>query len=274
MVKAYTTGMSIGCTWDLRELHALTSRWRKPRLRPGQSKSPCRGGNRGFRLRLLPFFLLFLHSLATATPQRVSIDDAALDTTALQPGQQAVVAVKVAIQPGFHTQSHEPGDGYIPFVAKLLGNPAIDSLPPVYPAGKSRFYPSLGALNIYTGTITIYLPIQVNQSAAAGPLTLSGTIHEQACDDSQCYAPVTIPFTIATQVVPIGNPVQPANGPLFTGFDPAYFAKVLKQPIRRRPSPPRRIWRALTFLAGISRFPRTVGAWCWRSRSGWGSSLT
>jgi thiol:disulfide interchange protein len=198
--------------------------------------------HRRLRVRLIPFgaasrfwvitpillLFAFLASTASAAPQRVTIAETALNTDALQPGQQAVVAVRVEIHAGFHTQSHSPGHGYIPFVARLSANPAIAVLDPVYPAGQARFYPSLGALNVYSGTITVYLPIEVNTSAASGPFTLTGSIHEQTCDENQCYAPESIPFSIATQVVPTGQPMHPANGELFAGFDPSYFAKVLK----------------------------------------------
>jgi thiol:disulfide interchange protein len=177
----------------------------------------------------------------------------------------------VDIHAGFHTQSHIPGQaGMVPFVAKLMPSPGIVSLDPVYPAGKAHFYPALGALNIYSGNVTIYLPIEVNQSAQAGPIALAGSIHVQTCDDSQCYAPVSIPFSIATQVVPIGQAVHPAHEELFTGFDPSYFAKVLKPATLTPPSTPSPVIAAPAAEASFDIF----GVHFVLSKDSWGLALS
>jgi thiol:disulfide interchange protein len=219
---------------------------------------------------LFGFFVLPA-ATASAAPQRVTIAASALNTDALEPGQQAVVAVKVDIHAGFHTQSHIPGQaGMVPFVAKLMPSPGIVSLDPVYPAGKAHFYPALGALNIYSGNVTIYLPIEVNQSAQAGPIALAGSIHVQTCDDSQCYAPVSIPFSIATQVVPIGQAVHPAHEELFTGFDPSYFAKVLKPATLTPPSTPSPVIAAPAAEASFDIF----GVHFVLSKDSWGLALS
>jgi thiol:disulfide interchange protein DsbD len=151
---------------------------------------------------------------------------AAVNTSALQPGQQAAVAVVVDVPQGLHAQSHKPlQDNLIPLEVKVDENPAVTALGPVYPEGEIETYPALGKLSVYTGRVIVYVPVQVKGDAAAGPVTLSGTVRLQICDDKACFAPQTLKWAVETKIVGAGEALQPAHPELFKGFDPSVFSR-------------------------------------------------
>src|SRR5262245_23765124 len=136
------------------------------------------------------FFLLIPISGAQGS-SRATVS-AALNLTALQPGQQAVVAVVLDVKQGFHAQSHTPkGEGSIATELAVETTPGITTFAPIYPAGEDESYPNLGDLNVYTGHAIIYVPLQISSSASPGPMRISGKITYQICDNKVCYAPET-----------------------------------------------------------------------------------
>lgn len=175
-------------------------------------------------LSLLAVFCLS----ALAQAQNQATTRAELNVSALQPGQQAVLAVVVDVADGFHAQSRTPLDpAFIPFEVTVSTVPGLTTFEPIYPKGHVEEYPALGMLDIYSGRVIVYVPIQVNSDAPPGALTLKGTATFQICDDKVCYAPESPEFEVSTQVVAAGATVS-ANAPeLFAGFDPRVFANLL-----------------------------------------------
>lgn len=189
------------------------------------------------RRTALPVFFSCIALLLAATaargakPVRAEVAEAAVNFTAVQPGQQAVVAVVLDIKPGFHAQSHTPSDeNYIKFEAKPPSNPAIHWLDPIYPAGQKEHYAELGDLNVYTGRITIYIPFEVKEDAAVGDLKMEIALNMQICDEKVCYAPQTIVAPLATLIVAPGQKIEPSRPELFKGFDPAIFSHSRTKP--------------------------------------------
>lgn len=173
-------------------------------------------------------FLLLARLVAAAEdPARAKIS-AELNMSALQPGSQAVVAVVLDLQPGFHAQSNAPKEGNIATEVVLPDAPPIQAFAPVYPAGKDEFYPSLGTLNVYSGKTIIYVPIEVSSQAAPGTVKIAGNITTQICDDNQCFAPETTPFEVQTEIVAAGAAIQPSHAELFEHFDPSIFSRLQK----------------------------------------------
>ena len=162
-----------------------------------------------------------------APPQHAKLSAAVVNLSALQPGQQAVAAVVLDVNEGFHAQSHTPSQPeYIKFVAKLDPSDAVTLYEPVYPPGEEKEYGSLGKLNVYTGRVIVYVPLQVKAGVGEGPVKISGTLRYQVCDDNVCYPPSKTPFTIETKVVAAGQSVEPQNPELFQGFDFKIFSKL------------------------------------------------
>ncbi len=177
--------------------------------------------------RHLPLILLALSSLAMAQSQQATLS-AALNYTAVQPGQQAVVAVVLDIAPGLHAQSRTPlEEGLIAFNVTFEPLANIDFFAPVYPLAEVHDYPALGKVSVYTGRVIVYVPLQVKRDATPGPIQLKGSVTYQICDDKTCFEPQSPPIQIATQVVPAGQPVSANKPELFKDFDPTVFAKLL-----------------------------------------------
>lgn len=181
-------------------------------------------------------YLICLITLAFATPasaaRKTATYSAEFNTSALQPGQTAVVAVLFDVLPGYHAQSHQPLDAYlIPFALSPDANPGVEFLDPIYPPGEIVTSPALGKQSVYTGHITIYLPLRVKPGASLGDTTISGKLNWQACNDQVCFQPQkNQPFTIATKIVSAETPVTPTDPAVFSGFDPRVFSNGATRP--------------------------------------------
>ena len=126
--------------------------------------------------RWLPFVFALLMSLpAMAQQSRVKVQSA-LNTTALRPGQDGLVAIVLDIAKGFHAQSNTPTGDNLPTAATMKPAAGLEFSAPVYPLGLLKEYPALGKLNVYDGRAIIYVPLKVKADAPAGPVKLAGTI--------------------------------------------------------------------------------------------------
>lgn len=56
-------------------------------------------------------------------------------------------------------------------------------------------------LVVYGGAFTIKLPVEAPPGAPPATYALEGEFHYQACDSARCFAPRSIPFTVAVEEV-------------------------------------------------------------------------
>jgi thiol:disulfide interchange protein DsbD len=139
-----------------------------------------------------------------------------LDSSALEPGHPARLAVVLDVEPGYHAQSHTPLDEFaIKCELKLDAASGIEFGEAVYPAGKIQDYPQLGKLSIYSGRAIIIVPITVSKDAKVGPISLSGKVTMQICNDDTCFPPEDVAFSVNTTNVPVGASVESQNAELF-----------------------------------------------------------
>src|SRR5262245_31596945 len=125
---------------------------------------------------LLILLFLVLSTAVAAAQERATLSTA-LNQSALQPGKDAVLAVILDIEPGFHSQSNKPLDpNLFPFKIALDANPALEPQSPVYPEGHIEDYPQLGRMSVYSGRAVAYVPIKVKSSAQPGPITITGNL--------------------------------------------------------------------------------------------------
>jgi thiol:disulfide interchange protein len=154
---------------------------------------------------------------AAGFPKFATVNKAVVNYKALQPNLQAVGAVVVEIDPGFHSQSNKPTgkifeaatpeesekwkDG-VRFTVTVDPNDAIVPSAPVYPEGKSeKFQFDPANLNVYEGRVTVYIPFQVKGDAKPGAVKLTGKVNYQCCDANACYQPQSLPFVIETTIM-------------------------------------------------------------------------
>ncbi|HSU66043.1 MAG TPA: protein-disulfide reductase DsbD domain-containing protein [Tepidisphaeraceae bacterium] len=200
--------------------------------------------------------LLLLPAVSRAAPQsRGEVKQAVVNYSALRAGGNAMAAVVVEIQKGFHAQSHTPLDpDYIKFEIMPEANAAVTFGEPKYPAGVVENYPELGKLSVYTGRVVLYVPIQVKADAKPGPIEIRGKVRYQVCDDKACYPPEKPAFKITTEIVPAAAEVKPNEPELFKGVESAEAAPAVTAPppVVKDAGPQGALFQFLTaFLAGI-----------------------
>lgn len=131
---------------------------------------------------------------AAARPGHVSLQS---DSFTIDSGKPAWIELRFHVDPGFHINSHTPGDEtLIPtgFVAERTESSRL--LRTEFPAG-IPFHLPLGTgqtLSTYSGDFNIRLEISV---PARGDSTLDGKLHYQACDNASCFPPRDLPVHLA-----------------------------------------------------------------------------
>jgi DsbC/DsbD-like thiol-disulfide interchange protein len=121
--------------------------------------------------------------------------DAALAPAKLAPGAKAVLTLTLKIAPNFHIYANDPGDKFaVPtsFEAAAVSGAknAIALGRPAFPAPQI-----VDGLNIHEGTVVVKVPVTVPKSTKAGLYTLSGKVRYQACNQSSCLPPTSVPVS-------------------------------------------------------------------------------
>ena len=190
-----------------------------------------------------------------AGPQRAEITKSELSLSALPIGHKAWIAVQVEIKPGFHAQSHEPLDPLLKkFSLTMTDNPSLSFGEAKYPPGKVEDYPKLGKLSVYTGTVTVYVPVETNADAKPGAIQIAGKVAYQICDDNECFMPEKKAFTIDTRIVTSDTAVQPNDPDFFKEIASSGPMPTAPQPevIAQQPAVASAAFQFfLAFLAGI-----------------------
>ncbi|MDX1577754.1 MAG: thioredoxin family protein [Gemmatimonadota bacterium] len=127
----------------------------------------------------------------------------ALDRESYAPGQRARLAVRLTIEPGWHTNSHEPTYEYLIGTEARFETPAGWPAPdePTYPPGEMKtfgFAPE--PISVYEDEVFVRSEIAVPEEAEPGTYPIRTTVTYQACDDKMCLAPVTTESTIGLTV--------------------------------------------------------------------------
>lgn len=179
------------------------------------------------RLILLVFGLLFLVAPgATATPaiSRLPVSDAAIQRTErieaelvpmsawVAPGSTALVAVRQAIQPGWHTYWRNPGDSGGATTLNWTLPTGVRAGDIVWPVPERQRLQSLMNFG-YSGTV--YLPVPVDIPADARPgsnLPLSVRALFLVCSDEMCV-PDELTLTLNLPVRAGAAPLEPVHGP-------------------------------------------------------------
>jgi len=173
--------------------------------------------------RFLCLLLMMLPLLLAARPPRAQVN-AEINYSALPPGQEAVVAVTLDVPPGLHVQAHDAPKPFIASTLTVAEVPQLEFLNAQYPPAALVEYPALGKLRVYTGKVTMYLPLRVSrQAAVGGEIEVAGEVRYQACDERTCYAPERVPFAAKAKVVQAGEAVA-STSTTFAAFDPRVFA--------------------------------------------------
>ena len=110
--------------------------------------------------------------------------------------QRVVLNVDVALKPKMHVYAPDQpkGQDYIPIVLTVASNAAYQLLEkPRYPPSEKLFFaPLKETQHVYSKSFRVAQPIIVTADVSREPLTITGTVRYQACDDAICYVPQTV----------------------------------------------------------------------------------
>ena len=113
-----------------------------------------------------------------------------------------LIHLQVTIDDGFHAQSHTPLDpNLIPLTVTMLDAADVAFDAPSYPQPTIEEYAGLGKVSVYTGAVTIDVPVHLTKPSAQGvtlsAVKLSGTLRLQICNSNTCFAPQKLPFDVS-----------------------------------------------------------------------------
>jgi peroxiredoxin len=122
-------------------------------------------------------------------------------TQAARPGTKIVLSLEVDLKPGMHV--YAPGvQGYIPIEWKLEEGAAAKPRVFEYPRSRMMHLKAIGeTVPVYRDRVRINREITFGSEdvlkplvSQTGDLILKGSFRYQACDDSKCYIPETVPL--------------------------------------------------------------------------------
>jgi DsbC/DsbD-like thiol-disulfide interchange protein len=165
-------------------------------------------------------------SLSHASPQSAMVSAASIVKpqayVSLQPvprGNEFQVAVVAEIARGYHVNSHKPTDAYlIPTTVTPQLPAGFQLVDTIYPDGKLEtfaFSPDK-PLDVYTGSVTLRLRLIAQADAVLGPAAIPFTLRYQACSESTCLPPVTIPVSIKLDIADANAKARPIHPEIFT----------------------------------------------------------
>ncbi len=138
----------------------------------------------------------------------------------LQPvprGGTVEIAVVAEILKGFHTNSNKPKEDYLIPTTLTAELPAsLKLLETHYPKGtEQKFEFSDTPLDVYDGTITIRMKLQVAAETPTGTVSVPLTLRYQACNDRACLPPVKLPVPADLQIAAVGAKAVPQHPNIF-----------------------------------------------------------
>jgi DsbC/DsbD-like thiol-disulfide interchange protein len=145
-------------------------------------------------MKSLAITLVSALSLVAASAQKKETDYVKFEKAdiagAPAAGARVTATLKFKIEPGFHTQSHQPSEDYfIPTVLKLDNVAGIKAGELKYPAGKEEKVDGLDKpLSVFDKEFAITVPLAISAQAKL-PATLTGTLTYQACKGAVCFPP-------------------------------------------------------------------------------------
>jgi hypothetical protein len=129
------------------------------------------------------------------------------------------VAVVLKIRNGFHVNAREVTEDYLIPTDLRAEVPAGFKLGTVaYPKGalQTFTFSKNKKLNVYSGNVTILLPLTVLANAALGPQHIPMKLRYQACSTEICLPPVTKEVDATLNIVASSSAAKAANPEIFS----------------------------------------------------------
>jgi hypothetical protein len=174
-----------------------------------------------FAFSLLAAALLLSSPAGSQTPsgKDVVAPEAYASHDPVARGMSFQVAVVLKIRPGFHVNAREVSEDYLIPTDLHAEVPAGFKLGTVtYPRGtlQTFTFAKNKKLNVYSGNVTILLPLTVLPTAPLGVQHVPMKLRYQACSTEICLPPVTKEIDATLNVVANSTAAKPANPELFS----------------------------------------------------------
>ena len=136
----------------------------------------------------------FLVPAGPAVSQKPDVRARFVLPTAATAGTKTTVLVEMTLGPKWHVNSHTPAEDFL-IPTDLTLKASAGKLSPIrYPKHVERkFAFSEKPLRVYEGTVRFEADLNL-PAGAKGPVSLSGTLSYQACNDEQCFMPEKVPL--------------------------------------------------------------------------------
>jgi len=176
---------------------------------------------RGFRFVPTIFAAVLLFAAAGVAAQIPSARDVVKPSAfaSLEPaarGKQMEIAVVMKIREGYHVNAREVTFDYlIPTDLKAEAPAGFKAGEVKYPKGTLHKFSFAKdqALNVYTDTVVLRLPVTIDASAPLGEQHIPLKLHYQACSNEVCLPPVTLPVDAVVHVT--SSESHPSHPELF-----------------------------------------------------------
>jgi Disulphide bond corrector protein DsbC len=132
-------------------------------------------------------------------------------------GSSFQIAVLMKIRPGFHVNAREKSEEYLIATDLRADLPSgFSSGDVVYPKGKlETFTFSKKPLNVYQGSVTLRMSINVLPSAPVGEQHIPLKLRYQACSTELCLPPTTLPLDAVVNIASSASAAKPAHQEFF-----------------------------------------------------------
>jgi Disulphide bond corrector protein DsbC len=170
-------------------------------------------------------FILAVALLAVTSPlsaqtlgKAPSLTFGAVPLVTAQRAQQTMVDLNFRVPRGYHINSNTPKSEFLIPTALKMELPTDIVLGKIaYPAGEDASFPFSPdeKLSVYSGDFTIAVAVHPMHSVVPGKYVMHGVLRYQACDNSACYPPKTVPVSFEIKVVkePPEHHANPAQSP-------------------------------------------------------------
>ena len=137
---------------------------------------------------------------------------ASVSPAAAAPGARVSLVLEITPKPAMHVYAPEQKD-YIPISLALEANAAVKAHVIQFPKPEKRVLKDLGETQlVYSKPFRIVQDVTMasrgvldRAATAGGRITIKGALKYQACDDSICYAPVTVPVAWTIDLHPTAH---------------------------------------------------------------------
>jgi hypothetical protein len=135
------------------------------------------------------------------------------------PGTRVTLAAEVRLPADVHV--YAPGaQGYKPIRLVMDAMPEMQFPPAIYPESKTLFLPVIKErVPVFDGTFRIRQDVKVSSSAEfwgslgkdGKTFTITAKLEYQACDQTKCYQPTSVPVKWQLQVLPLDRTRAPVE---------------------------------------------------------------